>query len=200
MAVNDHEEDGVVDSLVDLCEKQDVKCLIQIGAGDGYEASKVMQHTKCRAIAIEASRSTSCDPNLEYHHAIIGATNGMTMFYLHSNTNLSGHFPRGNEPGVSIEQQRIDTWCTVHGGIKPDALIIDTEGSTMEVLEGCGDLLNGVNLVYAEVQGDEIRPGIRLVGEVDALLSARGLTQHEAMPSYGIGGSQFNLTWIREKT
>lgn len=192
-----HEEPKVVAALIDLCKAREVQLLIQVGAEDGYEAAMVQNATQCRAIAIEGNPALiSCSPWIDYHHMIIGATNGITTFYIHKDTGLSGHFPRGQgEMKIEAPQQRLDTFCSIRG-IQPDGLIIDTEGSTMEVLEGCDLLLANVNVVYAEVQLEEIRPGIRLIGEVDKLLSTFGLTQHQAMPSYGAGG-QMNMTWVR---
>ena len=119
-------------------------------------------------------------------------------FYLHQNTGLSGHFPRGDSDSeicVLAQHVRLDHFCGIRY-IEPDALIIDTEGSTMEALEGCGFILDNLKVVYAECQTQEIRPGIRLLPEVDKLLVAHGMTQHEGLPSYDVG-SQGNYTWIR---
>ncbi len=199
MAAN-REDPKIITALADLCKEHDVQCLIQIGAGDGYEASFIKNIIDCRAITIEAnSIYSSCSPYIEFHHGIvIGASNSMANFFMHENAGLSGHFPRndGKEKMVWAPQQSLEHFCAVHGGIKPDALIIDTEGSTMEVLEGCVKLLGDIKVIYAEVQNQEIRPGIRLVGEVDTFLTSHGMKKHEGSPSYDVG-SQANMTWIR---
>ncbi len=198
-----HEHEEVVSALAELCKKLEVKCLIQIGAEDGYEADYVRNETGCRAIAIEANPMlSSYSPHLEYHRGtVIGASDKMTNFFLHDNTGLSGHFPRndGKEKMLWLLQMSLESFCLIGGGIEPDALIIDTEGSTMEVLEGCSkQILDGLKLVYAEVQSKEIRPGIRLVGEVDKLLTSHGMIQYLEQPTYGVGDAQYNMTWIRE--
>lgn len=191
------EETPVVEALVALCVSKSVKCLVQVGAHDGWEAASIQGPTGCRAIAIEA------DPNLlpataslEWHTAVIGATDCDTTFYFHkSNAALSGHYQREDEPPRRLPQSRLDTFCRTIG-VSPDALIIDTEGTAFEVLEGCGDLLNGVRLIYAECQVDGLKPGMRHVREVDAFLMTRGFTQHYGLPSYGCGG-QGNYTWVK---
>lgn len=90
---------------------------------------------------------------------------------------------------------RLDTFCAAYS-IKPDALIVDTEGSGLDVLEGAGDLLDDVKLIYAELQNAVIRPGVRLRPEVESFLSVRGFTQHSELPTYDAGG-QGNFTYVR---
>ena len=120
-------------------------------------------------------------------------------FYVHKTSGLSSPFVRGDsdEEARQFGQERLDTFCAVRGiSPLPDALIIDTEGSTLDVLEGCGAILNGVKLVYAEVQTCEIRPGMRLLPEVDAFLAARGFALRPGLPAYD-GGAQGNYTWTK---
>lgn len=193
-----HEERYVIAALSDMCVELKIRTLIQVGAEDGYESAFIQKETGCRTIAIEGNTACSpCSPDIEYHHAIIGATDGLTTFYIHQNTGLSGHFPRNDnlETKIVTPQTRLDTFCA-HRRIKPDGLVIDTEGSTLEVLEGSGILLADIRLVYAEVQSDEIRPGIRLFSEVDSFLAPFCLSQYDQSPTYGKGGAQFNQTWI----
>lgn len=193
------EESHVVTALAALCKLLNIKCAVQIGAWDGYEVEVVRSTVPCRGVAIEGdTRSVPCSPGLEYHYALIGATNCVMDFYLHPNAELSGQFPRGenSEEKVRLQQHRLDTFCEALG-IKPDALIIDTEGSTLDVLEGCGAMLDSVNLVYAECQTYVMRPGIRPLADVDAFLAVRGLTRHHGLPSYS-AGSQGNYTWARQ--
>ena len=192
------EEPHVVSALVDLCRKIGVSCLVQIGAEDGYEAEQVRLATGCRAVAIDAD--PQCGPlngaGIEWHTAFIGATDCAAFpFYLYG-TGLSTPFKRDeNAKPVEYPQVRLDTFCR-DNGIIPDALVIDTEGSTLDVLEGCGELLADVKMCYAEVQAYAIRDGIRPVSDIDALLLPLGFTHHLGLPSYD-GGAQSNLTCIR---
>ncbi len=194
-----HEASNVVEALSELCAKVDVTTLIQVGADDGYESNEIREFMSCRAIAIDGdTRCVPISPTLEFHHLLIGATDSTTPFYVHSTLGLSSELTRadGKEKKALLQQYRLDTFCEMHGDIEPDALIIDTEGTTLDVLEGCGELLDRMKLIYAEVQTYELRPGVRLIGEVDKLLVAHGMTQHDGLPSYD-GGAQGNATWIR---
>lgn len=195
------EDNKIVHSLIDLCKQRRIQCCIQIGAEDGYEVNMIRETLQCRGIAIEGdTRCKSMSQFLEYHHLVIGATNCMTEFYVHKNAGLSSTFPRKqDETKVMSQQYRLDTFCENRGGIHPDALIIDTEGSAMDVLEGCGELLDGVNVVYSECQQKELRPGIRLAGEIETLLAVHGMTRHHGPPSYWDADNfnQGNYTWVR---
>ena len=192
------EEADITNALVELSKRMGVKTLVQVGAWDGAEACAIKEGTGCRAIAIEANPAVGlCSPSLEFHHMVIGATNGMIPFYVHTSSELSGTLKRdgwGGEPTI-LPMERLDTFCK-NRRITPDALIIDTEGTTLDVLEGAGDTLNGIVMIYAEVQVSHIFPGDRLLPEVDGYLVARGFTQHLGPPSYSCGG-QGNYTWVR---
>lgn len=192
------EEPHVIAALADLCKKMEIRCLVQVGAADADEAGRIHKETGCRAIGIEARDDAQClSGNVEYHHAIIGATDGVTEFYLHPTSELSGHFKRGDEEKrVMMQQWRLDTFC-FNNRLEPDALVIDTEGSTLDVLEGAGRILDNVRMIYAECQTEVLRPGIRLVGEVDTFLATRGFTAHQGLPSYACGG-QGNYTWVKK--
>lgn len=190
------ERDEVTDALVRVCRLYGVKCLVQVGAHDGWEADVIRSAIGCRAVAIEGN--TNCQPmslGLEYRHAVIGATDGRTTFYLHKSPELSGNFQRDESIPVIVDEQRLDTFCGAMG-IQPDALIIDTEGTTLEVLEGAVERLPGVRLIYAEVQHAPLFPGGRLLPEVEAFLSVRGFSRCEGLPAYG-AGPQGNYLWVR---
>lgn len=197
-----HEQDHVVGALVDLCRAHNVKCVLQVGAGDGYEADCIRGAIGCRAVAVDGdSRSVPYSPSLEFHRSLIGATNCVTAFFTSpDNPELSTEIVRGedfpHQTRHELMQRRVDTLCDYHG-IRPDALIIDTEGTALDVLEGCGDaILSGLKVVYAEVQHPPLRGGMRIAEEVDAFLLSRGMVKHNALPSYG-AGSQSNWTWVR---
>ena len=191
------EEPNVCNELADLCGSMNIKCLVQVGAENGFEASFIQKKTGCEAVCIDGD--TRCKPiegNVKYFHEVIGATDGPGMFYVNPNHGLSSQIQREEDPGFYVQEQRLDTFCEKNG-IAPDALIIDTEGTTMEVLEGATRILDGVRMIYAECQTHVIRPGIRLLGEIDAFLVARGFTRRDGPPSYSCG-SQGNYTWVRK--
>lgn len=191
------EEPHVVAALVALCKQMDVRCVVQVGAGDGYEAEEIAKATGARAVAIDADSGIRFVEGVEAYVAVIGADNRPSVpFYFSSTPGLSTLFSRGaNEECVHMPMRRLDSFCALWN-IVPDVLIIDVEGATVDVLEGAGHLLDGVKLIYAEVNSVPIRPGIRTVDAVDDILLPLGFTHHRALPSYD-GGAQSNLTYLR---
>lgn len=194
------EEPGVIAALAELCRQYGIKTLVQVGAEDGYEAEMIRLEIGCRAIAIDADpRGAPCSSALEFHEALIGATDSAAVdFYVHQAKGLSSVYLRPEESGQEIHvmpQHRLDTFCAQHG-IAPDALIIDTEGSALNVLEGCGDLLNGIKILYVEVQNSLDRPGMRHASEVERFLAERGFVMRPGAPSYN-AGAQSNKTWVK---
>ena len=192
------EEPNVVAALVALCKKYEIKTLVQVGAEDGFEAEEIRKATECRAICVEPD--PKCGPvsfDLEWHEVLIGGQNSVEKFYLNNVSGLSSQVFRGDSQEIVVEmpQIRLDAFCRKHE-IKPDALIVDTEGTTMDVLVGCGSLLEFMKLIYCEVQLDESR-GLRgQAMEVDAYLTERGFKRSMELPTYAAGG-QANWTFIR---
>lgn len=195
-----HEHNGICHALAAMCEEFGVGCVVQVGAWDGYEIAKIQEITDCHAVAIDGDdRHPQPFDNIEYHTIVIGATDCVTRFHKVTTPGLSTclQLHKDDKQYTNVEQQRLDTFCKERN-IFPDALIIDTEGTTMDVLEGCGKLLDDIRLIYAECQNrSDKRPGIRYLDEVDAFLVERGFEQREGPPSYDCGG-QGNYTWIRK--
>lgn len=69
-----------------------------------------------------------------------------------------------------IEENNIDI-------TKYNFLNIDVQGYELEVLKGFGDLLKGLDYVYAEVNSNYLYEGCALVGDLDAYLANYGFTR-----------------------
>lgn len=196
------EEPHVVEALVDLCKSLNIRCVVQVGAEDGYEAWEIKRAIEasgapCRAVGIDADPQTGPYRDVEWHEALIGATDAPEApFYLYAK-GLSSQVPRGeDEKRVTLPMQRLDTFCW---GIAatPDALIIDTEGTTLDVLRGATGILGQVRLIYAECSDGELRPGYRAdIEQVEALLKPLGFAQRTGLPAYDAGG-QGNYAWVK---
>lgn len=195
------ETDEVITSLIALCKEKKVTCIGQIGAEDGSEAWAIMTALEIPGFAVEAdSRCQPCTPDLPFFNVAIGAGLELVKFYEHPTPGLSGMFEREDqgERARNILQISLDDFC-LSLNREPDALIIDTEGSTLEVLEGATQILCGTEVIYAECQTLAIRPGIRTLDEVEEFLRVHAphLRRREGLPAYD-GGSQGNYCWVRE--
>lgn len=192
------EEPHIIQALIDLFYKMRITCVIQVGAEDGYEADELRKATGCHAVCIEPD--PKCDPvstKLDWHEVIIGAENSIVNFYINGSIGLSSKYPRSDaqEMLACMPQIRLDKFCEKHR-IKPDALIIDVEGTSMDVLHGCGNLLDDIKIVYCEVCHDDSRGPDGLAVDVDAYLTERGFKRSMELPTYRAGG-QSNWTFIR---
>lgn len=197
-----HEFPDVITALTNLCRQYRVRCIVQVGAEDGWEAAEVARRLgDCRAVAIDADPGSGphVSGGMEWHQMLIGATDSPQQpFYVHKERGLSSQLMRsdGKEERVLMPQRRLDTFCREQDHLAPDCLIIDTEGTTLDVLEGAGDLLSGVRVIYAEVSHDTSRGNRAMADAVDGHLVARGFARREDAPSY-CAGSQSNWTWVR---
>jgi FkbM family methyltransferase len=198
MAVS-HETDSVCRALANLAEEYEVKCVVQVGAEDGFEAWYIHNQIGCRAVAIDPDpKVTSCSESIELYRCAIGAETRPVDFWCHEQMGLSSTLKRNDsmEQHLMVEQYTLDDFCTMQG-VVPDMLIIDTEGTALDVLRGATETLKGVRVIYAEVQIKEFRPGVSLLGDVDACLMAHGFVIRHGPPSYD-AGVQGNFTWVRD--
>lgn len=194
------EHPQIITGLISLCKKQNVRCIVHVGAENGEEISRIRRASggKVRAIGIDADPKCVPVPNIEFHRAMIGARNGHEAFYLNS-SGLSSAIQRHQNTGeskVMLHQRRLDTFCR-ENDISPDALIVDTEGTTIDVLLGAGDILDTLKLAYLEVALDNSR-GLRANAKmVDLIMTAVGMKQYTPLPAYN-SGNQGNRVYIRE--
>ena len=190
------ESPDVITALIKLCREYAVRTVLQVGAEDGYEADCIRRELGCRAVCIEPD--VRCGPVshlLEGHEVLIGDGDEVAEFYLNSSPGLSSKVQRrSNETLARIPQMRLDAFCRRHE-VKPDCLIVDCEGTTLEVLQSAGPMLGFVAVVYCEVNHDDSR-GQRNDADVQALLESFGLRRHEGAPSYRANG-QSNYTFVR---
>lgn len=195
-----NEEPHVITALIDLMRRHGTQCLVQVGCEDAHEAECIREATRCRVVGIDADpKCEAASPRVEFHRALIGATDcvGMT-FYVNTVVGLSTPYVRRDGHGQEIRhypQWRLDTFCREHD-MTPDALIIDCEGATLDVLKGCGEMLQHVNVVYAEVSHDQSRGDNALDADVDAYMTERGFRRSMELPTYR-AGAQSNWTYMR---
>ena len=187
----------VVRRLADLCKSMNIKCVVQIGAEDGYEAAEIQEATGCRAVCIDPDpRTVKCSPRIEFFRVMIGPEDAIAHFYINETMGLSGAIPRGgHEQHIAVEQLTLDTFCTSMS-ITPDALIIDTEGTIMDVLGGADLTLPTVRLIYGEAYIDRSDEQVGSVVDVDKYLGERGFVRRDGPPSY-TAPPQGNYVWVR---
>jgi FkbM family methyltransferase len=81
---------------------------------------------------------------------------------------------RAPKDTIDVPVLRLDEWSMQDGLTEVDAIKLDVQGHELSVLEGAGDLLEGVRFVEIEVCFNPMFRGAPLFGEVDAWLRERG--------------------------
>ena len=168
--------------------------VVNVGAEDGFEAAII----EARVPGSTVYRFEPCngdnDTRPHWSNLVVGATDGPTTFYRMGDTALSSTYNRtGSEP-EEREQTRLDTWARGIGLGHIHALLIDTEGSTLDVLVGAGGLLGSVAFICAEVQETKLYGDNALVGEVEDHLAKYNIVR---VPGGYPGGQQENRFYAR---
>lgn len=185
-----HETEEVVEALVKAFGR--VRTVIDVGSGDGYEVSRIDAD---RRIAIDAHPGVPrLYTNVEYFTTAISDFDGVAPFYTGPSPGCSSLYDRGGEV-LPTPVARLDTFCQDRGIVHVDALIIDTEGTTYDVLVGATELTPSLKFIYAEVQIERLYPN-KLFHEVNAYLESCGFSRMDTLPSY-TAGDQANYLWTR---
>ncbi|PNG26306.1 FkbM family methyltransferase [Methylocella silvestris] len=91
---------------------------------------------------------------------------------------------------IRCPSMTLDRYCADHAIGDVDALKLDTQGSELDVLKGCAQILKSVSLIDIEVEFNELYEGQPLFGDVDRFLRNHGFVlwrfNHLAFCSNGL--------------
>lgn len=183
------ESDEFCNEIIGVCRElfgEEQFNIVQVGCLDAYEARWVKDKMKnCSGvIGFEPNPNARDVEEIDFRRVAISNFNGKAMLSSVEHSGLSSLNDRGGEK-VEVDVQTLDSAL---GGSDCNVLIIDTEGTTLDVLEGAQESLKQCKLVIAEVQ-TEIRE------QVKDYLSERGL---EYMEGHGYNcGPQANWFYAR---
>jgi len=79
---------------------------------------------------------------------------------------------------VDVNVTTIDSYCSKNN-IKPDVLLIDTQGSEYQVLEGAKGVLNNVQVILAEWSRQELYKNQKYLSDIQELLNDYGFALAE---------------------
>lgn len=170
--------------------------VVNVGADDGFEAEVIESMVSGSTVyRFEPCIWTWSDlpDTVKWSNLVIGATDGETTFYRMSDTALSSTYKRIGSTAEKRQQTRLDTWARLNN-TRMDAMLIDTEGSTLDVLVGAGDLLASVSFICAEVQETKLYGDNALVSEVEEYLGRFNIVR---VPGGYPGGQQENRFYAR---
>ena len=71
----------------------------------------------------------------------------------------------------------MDEWCSNNEIPQIDLLCMDTQGATLQILQGLGDYLSSVKYIITEADYQRYYLGEALYPEINAFLVSNGFTQ-----------------------
>lgn len=192
--------------FAEYMQQEPPKTIVEIGSLDGADAVYFKsQFPNARVIAIEGLPANYTSnlaklKEIETYQMVINSYDGKTSFYQKELNGIHGIFDRGKEyPGdvLTLECQRFDTFCSLNNIESVDAVKIDVEGATLEVLTGFGKMLSTVRIMHIETENSAFFTGQKLQKHVQLFLIERGFTPL-AIAGLVIEAnkSQFDEVWV----
>lgn len=180
--------------------------IVEIGSLNAVDALFFKNNfPDARVIAIEGSPSNYKKhfqniTEIEVYQMVINSYDGDTIFHEKHQGGLNGILNRGDIYGnitLNLKCQRFDTFCTEHNIVNVDALKIDVEGATLEVLTSFGDILSTVKVMHIETEDGELFLGQKLQRDVCLYLKERGFVPLRISGTHiQDGKSQYDEVWV----
>lgn len=178
-----------------------------MGSRDGREALRFRHYAPdARVIAIEANPELHAkmvaDPLLvpaaiETMNLAVSNADGEASFTIFKRNKGTGslRLKPGREVIAThaVPMRRLDT--VVDPGNGRTALWIDVEGCTYEALEGAAGLMHSIDVIHAEIEGEEVFSGQKTAREVLTLLSEKNFMRIDGDVPTGYRGG--NVVFLR---
>lgn len=75
---------------------------------------------------------------------------------------------------IKVKTQRLDSFCQDQSINRIDFIFLDVQGAELMVLEGAGNLLKNVRMIWMEVEAVELYSGQPLKNDVETFMKSRG--------------------------
>lgn len=85
---------------------------------------------------------------------------------------------------IDVDVTTIKKYCELNE-IYPDILLLDTQGSEWEILDGAADLLFNVKIIMTEWSSVELYVGQKMLSDIELLLSTYGFQMIEKINLWG---------------
>lgn len=186
-----------------------IRLVMDIGAADGGDTLALKRlFPDARVIAVEGlptnfQRHLSWLTEVEAYCAVIGSREAEAPFFEKSVAGVHGLYERESDDTVRVHTVRVETlesFCRRVGVEAIDVLKVDVEGGTLDVLEGCGALVDGLKALHVESEAVPFFRGQRLDQAVTRFLSERGFRMVYREGRQGVTGQivgqQYDSVWI----
>ncbi|WP_285507005.1 FkbM family methyltransferase [Actinokineospora sp. NBRC 105648] len=191
--------------LAVLCERLDVRAVLDVGANSGQYATFLRQSgfrgeiVSCEPVGdayAKLERAAALDPGWHAERLALGERPGEVEVNVAGNSYsssvlpmLASHLDAAPESGyVRVERAEMSTVDDVlaRRGLRPEhtLLKIDVQGYEWEVLAGATAVLPRLAAVQAELSLTPLYAGQRLIGDITDLLSRHGLVLWAIEPGF----------------
>lgn len=166
-----------------------VRGVIHAGAHLGEEAAWYQQAKIPQVLWIEGNPALIPQLKKNLHkfgtshkivNALVGAEPGKAVLHVANNGQSSSILPLGTHlekhpevhytGDVIVPMRTIDDIAREHGAIGHNFINLDLQGYELEALKGATEVLQHVDVVYTEVNVDELYVGCARLGELDDFL------------------------------
>jgi FkbM family methyltransferase len=171
------------------------KTVIDVGVGKGtptlYKGNK-----SAKIILVEPVPDTNNilkdladELDAEVHNVAASSSDGEITFNLHKDVTGSSLYDQseGNDnfgvQKISVPQRRLETILTKPME-RPILLKLDTQGHEIETLIGCGDLVNQIDMIIAEVSFQEFRDEAPEIADIMIEFNKFGFVPYEILEGH----------------
>jgi FkbM family methyltransferase len=185
---------GAVPSMEHLAalRRLDVKTCIDVGANKGqfsvlcrylFPGVRLFAFEPLPDVARQCALTLEGEGVTIYSHAL-GARDSRSQFYVTERSDSSSLLVPGTAQeraygsrvagAVDVEVRRLDHVLTAAQIAGPALMKLDVQGAELDVLEGCGALLDNIDYLYLEGSFVELYEGQALITDIVAFLHRRG--------------------------
>jgi len=172
-----------IDIVKSKLPEDSIKVIFEVGALDGKDSMLFKESfPKSNVYSFEGlpdiyDKFLKNLSGISTYSKVVFNFDGEVPYHKKDVNGIHGVFDRGSSYGSEVLKLpccRLDTVCREIGVSKIDMIKIDVEGATLEVLEGCGDILNTIKIMHIETEDYEFFKGQKLDCEVNNFLESRG--------------------------
>ncbi|MCE5316809.1 MAG: FkbM family methyltransferase [Parachlamydia sp.] len=174
-------------------DPEKISLILEIGSRDAIDAIQLGHHYRCPVYAFECNpvaleicyQNTTCYPYVtvvpyacwnetremsfypvvQSHGGSLPVNIGASSLLIARQNGCDSHHAQGDP--IIVHAVRLDEWLSDHFINKVDLICMDTQGATLQVLEGMGKYLNNVKYIITEVylhpsfEGESLYPEIK---------------------------------------
>lgn len=154
-----------------------------------YIKAKVSCFPHHRVLQLLAWNESGLDLNFQI------TNNGQSSSALALGTHSEHHPDVVVVESITLKSGRLDEQCRVLGVRGFEFINLDIQGAEKQALEGCGELLDGVQAIYCEVNTEDVYVGVTQLAEFDDWMLHRGFIRVDwEMTPFGWGDALYLRT------